>query len=273
MSPIWARSRFIRAPGAARMQRVRSKRWYPATSSGSRPGGSATRCSPMRPGGVLDDLMVSNQGDHLRAGGQRRLQGGGRGASARASFGRVSASSVLPTAPWWRCRDRRRKPSLARLAPGGPRLPVHGRPHRRADGRALPGVPFRLYRRGRLRDQRQRRARPKRCARRCCAIRRRDGGPRSARYVAARSGPVSLRGRPHPRDHAGGGGAGMDHRPVAPRRRRSRRRLSGRRRDLAAACGGSRAPAGRSETARPRAGARRAPRSFAARTMPRRSAP
>ena len=42
----WARSRCARAPGASRTPRARSRRWCPATSSGSPWAGSATRCSP-----------------------------------------------------------------------------------------------------------------------------------------------------------------------------------------------------------------------------------
>ena len=49
-------------------------------------------------GGILDDLMVANFGEPSVSGRQRRLQGRGRGASARAACRTFARSSRFPTA-------------------------------------------------------------------------------------------------------------------------------------------------------------------------------
>ena len=96
-------------------------------------------------GGVLDDLMVSNQGDHLV------LVVNAACKEADEAHLRAHLSGACDIE-----RARRPRPGGAAGAaggsragaacPGGPRLPVHGRPHHRLDGRGLPREPFRLYR-------------------------------------------------------------------------------------------------------------------------------
>ena len=82
-------------------------------------------------GGVLDDLMVSNQGDHLVLVVNAACKEADEAHLRAHLVGRVSTSSGLPTAPWWRCRDRRRKPRWRglrrRSAPSGSWTPAPSR--------------------------------------------------------------------------------------------------------------------------------------------------
>ena len=64
-SRIWARSRCGRNPARSRMRRWRWNGWCRRTSLRLRRDGSATPSSPIEAGGILDDLMVANFGDHL----------------------------------------------------------------------------------------------------------------------------------------------------------------------------------------------------------------
>ncbi len=64
-SRIWARSRCGRNPARSRTPRWRWSGWCRRTSSRSHRDGSATRSSPTKAGGILDDLMVANFGSHL----------------------------------------------------------------------------------------------------------------------------------------------------------------------------------------------------------------
>jgi glycine cleavage system aminomethyltransferase T len=60
--------------------------------------GSATPSLPIDSGGILDDLMVGQFRQPSVPGGERRLQGRGRGASARAPCRTAASSSRCPTA-------------------------------------------------------------------------------------------------------------------------------------------------------------------------------
>jgi aminomethyltransferase len=109
-------------------------------------------------GGVLDDLMVSNQGGHLMLVVNAACKEADE-AHLRAHVAHVCEIERLADRALVALQGPLAEAALARLAPGGRRVQVHGRPRGRVDGRALPGEPFRLYRGGRFRDQRAGRAR------------------------------------------------------------------------------------------------------------------
>ena len=144
-------------------------------------------------GGILDDLMVTDTGDHLDPGGQCRLQGGRSGASARPYLrgGRDRASRLARFAG---AAGTGGGEVLARPGAGLPGDALHAA--RRLDhrGRALLRHPLRLYRRGRLRDFAWPAMRPRRLARRLLAEPEvMPDRARRARFPAARSRALPLR--------------------------------------------------------------------------------
>ena len=160
-------------------------------------------------GGILDDLMFANRGDHLllvvnaackaadlahlEAGLGDAVRGGAAGAGAAGAAGAEGRGGA------------------GRAQPGRGGHAVHGHPRARAWRRAGGGVALGLYRRGRLRDlaRRARYARISRCgcwrARTCC----RSGSGRAIRCGSRR-------------------GSASTATTSTPARRRSRRRWSGR---------------------------------------------
>ena len=68
-------------------------------------------------GGILDDLIVANEGSFAVPGGERRLQAGRPCAPAKPSAAKPARSSSCPARRWWRCRDRARRRRCRRCRP------------------------------------------------------------------------------------------------------------------------------------------------------------
>ena len=229
-SRIWARSRCGRNRARSRMPRWRWNGWCRRTSLRVAPGRQRYAQFTNEAGGILDDLMVANFGDHLFLVVNAACKARRRGASARTSLrrlrdraagrpradraagaeGRIGAGEIL-------CRRRRDE--------------VHGcRPAPRRRHRLL-RLALRLYRRGRLRDFGAGRAGrgPRGSAAR--PSRRAADRARRPRQPAARGRALPLRPRHRHHDHAGRGRAGMVDPEEPPQRRRARRRFPGRGKD------------------------------------------
>ena len=213
--------------------------------AGAGAAGAAGHRSALTPGRQRYALFTNDDGRHPRRpdgrefrrpsvpGGQRRLQGRRRGASARAALPDAARSSRLPIARCSRCRGRRRRRCWRRFAPDVAGDALHGRraaPRRR---HRLLRLALRLHRRGRLRDLGSGRRRPKRWPARCSTM------PRCCRSASARAtacgsrpGFASTATTSTPRP-PGRGRAGLVDPEEPPQRRRARRRLSRRRRDPA----------------------------------------
>ena len=203
-------------------------------------------------GGILDDLMVANRGDHflLVVNAARKADDLAHlGAELGAACARRAARARAPGAagPEGRGGARRAPPRRGRHA-------LHGcarhRPRRHAGG----GLPLRLHRRGRLRDSRSARrtpaTSPSGCSPRptCCRSASAPATRCASRPGCASTGTTSTR-----------------------RRRRSRRRSNGRssRRGAAAAPGSAASRAPRSSSTRSPPARRGAGSGFARRAVPR----
>ncbi len=151
-------------------------------------------------GGVLDDLMVSNHGDHLLLVVNAARKEADEAHLRAQLVGHMRASSAWPTAPWSRCRGRRRRRRWRALAPQVRAMRFMDARAVALDGRALPGVAAPAIR---ARTASRSASAAERAEALCEALLRdgsvAHGRPRRARHAAARSGPVSLRRRPRRR--------------------------------------------------------------------------
>ena len=132
----------------------------PVDVPGSRRGGSATRFFTDDAGGILDDLMVANRGDHLLLVVNAACKADDL-AHLEAALG-APARSSRSTGGCSRCRGRRRRRCSAAHFPDVAAMRFMDVRARRARRRGGGGVALGLYRRGRLRDLAPRRGRGRR---------------------------------------------------------------------------------------------------------------
>ena len=104
-------------------------------------------------GGVLDDLMVSNQGDHLMLVVNAARKAADE-AHLRAHLADICEIEPLTERALIALQGPRAEAALARACARGRGDALHGCPRRGAAWQPMHRVAFRLYRRGRLRDQR-----------------------------------------------------------------------------------------------------------------------
>ena len=209
------------------MPRWRWSGWCRRTSLRLRRDGSATPSSPMRHGGILDDLMVANFGDHLFLVVNAACKAEDE-AHLRAHLSDVCVIEPLADRALIALQGPKAEAVLAKFCAGRARDALHGcRPAHAstastASSRA-PATPARTASRFRCRPNRPRRwptallDNPRRAADRA----------RRARQPAARGRALPLRPRHRHHDHAGRGRAGMVGPEEPPQRRRARRRFSG----------------------------------------------
>ena len=231
-SRTWARSRCGRNPAASTTPRAALERWCRGHRRRCRRGRQRYALFTNDAGGILDDLMVANRGDHLFLVVNAACKDADD-AHLRAHLADDLRDRAAATARCSRCRGRRPRRCWRSLRPrlAGMRF-MDVEPLTVMRARLL-RLALRLYRRGRLRDLgagRRRRAIRARAARRS----RGDADrPRRPRQPAARGRPLPLRPRHRHHDHAGRGRAGLGDPEEPPHGRRARRRLSRRRRDSA----------------------------------------
>ena len=206
-------------------------------------------------GGILDDLMIANFGDHLllvvNAACKRQDVDHLRAhLSDRCEVEELADRALLAL------QGPKAGAVLARLAPEAGQMTFMTVAAVTLAGARVLRQPVGLHRRGRFRDLTAGRPRGGARATASCPTGGRTDRTRCARFAAPRSGSVPVRSRHRRDDDAGRGEPRVGIIEVAPRGRRAPRRLSGRRHDHATASGRRRQEARRPSFQGAHAGAR-----------------